>query len=140
MLSRLDRWRPLYHSWYWLVHLAWFAWFSRHSGSSVRQPRCVYSDCRPVLRKNWIHCSICLLKHNRWTLWHDRTMLTVLGILTHLIGETLRWIRLAFRSTQSIKAENLVNMNKGMDLVKPDVIVSMFTLRDVLRKEQFARP
>ena len=61
----------------------------------------------PVLRKNWIHCSICLLKHNRWTLWHDRTMLTVLGILTHLIGETLRWIRLAFRSTQSIKAENL---------------------------------
>jgi hypothetical protein len=34
----------------------------------------------------------------------------------------------------------LVNMNKGMDLVKPDVIVSMFTLRDVLRKEQFARP
>ena len=67
-------------------------------------------------------------------------MLTVLGILTHLIGETLRWIRLAFRSTQSIKAENLVNMNKGMDLVKPDVIVSMFTLRDVLRKEQFARP
>jgi len=34
-------------------------------------------------------------------------MLTVLGILTHLIGETLRWIRLAFRSTQSIKAENL---------------------------------
>jgi transcriptional regulator with XRE-family HTH domain len=34
-------------------------------------------------------------------------MLTVLGILTHLIGETLRWIRLAFRPTQSIKAENL---------------------------------
>jgi len=34
-------------------------------------------------------------------------MLTVLGILTRLIGETLRWIRLAFRSTQSIKAENL---------------------------------
>jgi transposase InsO family protein len=34
-------------------------------------------------------------------------MLTVLGILTHLIGETLCWIRLAFRPTQSIKAENL---------------------------------
>ena len=34
----------------------------------------------------------------------------------------------------------LVNMNKEMDVVKPDAIVSMFTLRDVLRKEQFARP
>ena len=34
-------------------------------------------------------------------------MLTVSEILIQLIGEALRWFRLAFRSTQSIKAENL---------------------------------
>ena len=34
-------------------------------------------------------------------------MLTVSGILIQLMGETLRWFRLAFRSTQSVKAENL---------------------------------
>jgi putative transposase len=34
-------------------------------------------------------------------------MLAVSEILIHLIGETLRWWRLAFRSTRSIKAENL---------------------------------
>jgi putative transposase len=34
-------------------------------------------------------------------------MSTVSEILIQLIGETLRWFRLAFRSTQSIKAENL---------------------------------
>src|ERR1019366_2127727 len=40
-------------------------------------------------------------------LWHDRTMLSVSRILIPLLGETLRWWRLAFRSTRSIKAENL---------------------------------
>src|ERR1035438_2502318 len=34
-------------------------------------------------------------------------MLSVSGILIQLIGETLRWWRLTFRSTRSIKAENL---------------------------------
>src|SRR5450631_2157173 len=34
-------------------------------------------------------------------------MLTASGILIRLIGETLRWCRLTFRSTRSIKAENL---------------------------------
>jgi putative transposase len=34
-------------------------------------------------------------------------MLTASGILIRLIGETLRWRRLTFRSTRSIKAENL---------------------------------
>ncbi len=34
-------------------------------------------------------------------------MLSVLGILIQLIGETLRWSRLAIRSRQSIEAENL---------------------------------
>ena len=34
-------------------------------------------------------------------------MLGVPGILVQLIGDTLRWWRLTFRSTQSIKAENL---------------------------------
>ena len=30
-----------------------------------------------------------------------------LGILIQSIGETLRWCRLSFRSTRSIRAENL---------------------------------
>ena len=34
-------------------------------------------------------------------------MLTVSGILVQRIGETIRWRRLTFRSTQSVKAENL---------------------------------
>ena len=34
-------------------------------------------------------------------------MLTLVGILIQLIGQTLCWFRLAFRSTQSIMAENL---------------------------------
>lgn len=34
-------------------------------------------------------------------------MLTIVGIAIQLIGETLRWCRLTFRSTQSVKAENL---------------------------------
>src|ERR1700732_145260 len=34
-------------------------------------------------------------------------MLTVCEILIRLISETLRWCRLTFRSTQSVKAENL---------------------------------
>jgi len=40
-------------------------------------------------------------------LWHDPRMLGVSGIVVQLIGDTLRWWRLTFRSTQSIKAENL---------------------------------
>jgi len=34
-------------------------------------------------------------------------MLGVSGIVVQLIGDTLRWWRLTFRSTQSLKAENL---------------------------------
>ena len=34
-------------------------------------------------------------------------MLKVSGILIELVAETLRWLRLAFRSSQSIQAENL---------------------------------
>ncbi len=34
-------------------------------------------------------------------------MLALVGILIQLIGQTLCWFRLAFRSTQSIMAENL---------------------------------
>jgi putative transposase len=34
-------------------------------------------------------------------------MLKVSGILIELVAETLRWMRLAFRSSQSIQAENL---------------------------------
>jgi len=34
-------------------------------------------------------------------------MLAISEILIHLIGEAFRWFRLVFRSTQSIKAENL---------------------------------
>jgi hypothetical protein len=34
-------------------------------------------------------------------------MLPVSGVLIRLIGEALRWCQLAFRSTQSVKAENL---------------------------------
>ena len=34
-------------------------------------------------------------------------MLSVSGILIQLIGETLRWSRLAFRSRRSIESENL---------------------------------
>jgi putative transposase len=34
-------------------------------------------------------------------------MLRVAVILIQLIAETLRWVRLAFRSSRSIKAENL---------------------------------
>lgn len=34
-------------------------------------------------------------------------MLGVSGFVVQLIGDTLRWWRLTFRSTQSIKAENL---------------------------------
>jgi putative transposase len=34
-------------------------------------------------------------------------MLTVSGLLVQLIGEMLRWWGLAFRSSRSIKAENL---------------------------------
>jgi putative transposase len=34
-------------------------------------------------------------------------MLTVSGILIELVAEALRWLRLAFRSSQSIQAENL---------------------------------
>lgn len=34
-------------------------------------------------------------------------MFTIVGIAIQLIGETLRWCRLTFRSTQSVKAENL---------------------------------
>lgn len=34
-------------------------------------------------------------------------MLLVPGILTRLVGETLRWCRLSFHSTRSIRAENL---------------------------------
>src|ERR1022692_31615 len=34
-------------------------------------------------------------------------MLSVLGMLIQLIGQTLRWSRLAFRSRQSIETENL---------------------------------
>jgi putative transposase len=34
-------------------------------------------------------------------------MLTLVGILIQLIGQTLCWFRLAFRSTQAIMAENL---------------------------------
>jgi hypothetical protein len=34
-------------------------------------------------------------------------MLKVSGILIELVAETLRWLRLAFLSSQSIQAENL---------------------------------
>jgi hypothetical protein len=34
-------------------------------------------------------------------------MLRVAEILIRLVGETLRWLRLAVRSNRSIKAENL---------------------------------
>jgi putative transposase len=34
-------------------------------------------------------------------------MVKVSGILIELVAETLRWLRLAFRSSQSIQAENL---------------------------------
>jgi len=34
-------------------------------------------------------------------------MLKAAGILIDLVAETLRWLRLAFRSSQSIQAENL---------------------------------
>jgi hypothetical protein len=34
-------------------------------------------------------------------------MLKVSGILIELVAETLRWLRLAFRSSRSIQAENL---------------------------------
>jgi hypothetical protein len=34
-------------------------------------------------------------------------MLTVLGILFQLVGDVLRWWALAFRSSRSIKAENM---------------------------------
>ena len=40
-------------------------------------------------------------------MWHDQPMLTLVGILIQLIGQTLCWFRLAFRSTQTIMAENL---------------------------------
>lgn len=47
-------------------------------------------------------------RNQNWcTLWHDRTMFTASGVLIRLIGEALRWCRLAFRLTQSVKAENL---------------------------------
>ena len=39
--------------------------------------------------------------------WHDWTMLRVAAILIQFVAETLRWVRLAFRSSRSIKAENL---------------------------------
>src|SRR5450759_5571931 len=39
--------------------------------------------------------------------WHDWTLLSVAAILIQLVAETLRWGRLAFRSSRSIKAENL---------------------------------
>jgi putative transposase len=50
---------------------------------------------------------ICLRRQNWQALWHDRTMLAFSEILIQLIGEALRWFQLVFRSTQSIKAENL---------------------------------
>jgi hypothetical protein len=34
----------------------------------------------------------------------------------------------------------LVDLNKGGDLKLMESVLSMFTLRDILRKEQFARP
>jgi hypothetical protein len=34
---------------------------------------------------------------------------------------------------------SLVNLSKGVD-VKMESVVAMFTVRDLLRKEQFARP
>jgi hypothetical protein len=39
--------------------------------------------------------------------WHDQPMLTLVEILIKLIGQTVCWFRLAFRSTHSIMAENL---------------------------------
>jgi hypothetical protein len=38
---------------------------------------------------------------------HDWTMLGMAAILILWVAETLRWVRLAFRSSRSIKAENL---------------------------------
>ena len=40
-------------------------------------------------------------------LWHYHPMLMVSGIISQLVVETFRWWRLAFRSPQSIRAENL---------------------------------
>ena len=40
-------------------------------------------------------------------MWHDAAMSSMAEILTVLIREILRWVRLSVRSNQSVKAENL---------------------------------
>ena len=40
-------------------------------------------------------------------MWHDAAMSSMAEILTVLICEILRWVRLSVRSNQSVKAGNL---------------------------------
>jgi hypothetical protein len=49
--------------------------------------------------------------------WHDRKMLRISGILIEVI--TLRWLLLAFRSSQSVQAENLLVHFKILTEVAP---------------------
>ena len=55
-------------------------------------------------------------------LWQDRAVLPVVQILIRLICDTFRYVWLMFRSTQSVKAENLFRYTSSAESIRGELI------------------